>query len=216
MLSQSFGMTEVFSVSFTPPAKAREQIGSAGHPLMHVKVQIGDEHGLELPRNRVGEIQVRGPGVTPGYWHDPEATRAAFTADGWFRTGDAGRMTEDGVIYVVDRLKDMYISGGENVYPAEVENTIDSLDAVSQCAVIGVPDARWGEVGLALVVPRPGQRIDPERVLAHCREHLARYKVPRRVQIVESLPLSPQGKVLKKELHRIHVENGGQAPSQVA
>ena len=216
VLSQSFGMTEVFSVSFTPPEKAREQIGSAGHPLMHVKVQIGDEHGLELPRNRVGEIQVRGPGVTPGYWHDPEATKAAFTPDGWFRTGDAGRMTEDGVIYVVDRIKDMYISGGENVYPAEVESAIDALDEVSQCAVIGVPDAKWGEVGLALVVPRPGQHVDPDRVLAHCRERLARYKVPRRVRVVASLPLSPQGKILKKELHRIYVENGGHAPPQVA
>jgi len=216
VLSQSFGMTEVFSVSFTPPERAREQIGSAGHPLMHVKVQIGDEHGLELPRDRVGEIQVRGPGVTPGYWHDPEATKAAFTANGWFRTGDAGRMTQHGVIYVVDRLKDMYISGGENVYPAEVESAIDDLDEVSLCAVIGVPDARWGEVGLALVVPRSGRHIDPERILAHCRERLARYKVPRRVRIVESLPLSPQGKILKKELHRIYVENGGHAPPQVA
>jgi fatty-acyl-CoA synthase len=216
VLSQSFGMTEVFSVSFTPPGKAREQIGSAGYPLMHVKVQIGDEHGLELPRNRVGEIQVRGPGVTPGYWHDPESTKAAFTPDGWFRTGDAGRMTEDGVIYVVDRIKDMYISGGENVYPAEVESAIDALDEVSQCAVIGIPDAKWGEVGLALVVPRPGQHVDPEQVLAHCRERLARYKVPRRVRVVDSLPLSPQGKILKKELHRIYVENGGHAPPQVA
>jgi fatty-acyl-CoA synthase len=216
VLSQSFGMTEVFSVSFTPPERAREQIGSAGHPLMHVKVQIGDEHGLELPRDRVGEIQVRGPGVTPGYWHDPEATKAAFTPNGWFRTGDAGRMTEHGVIYVVDRIKDMYISGGENVYPAEVESAIDDLDEVSLCAVIGVPDARWGEVGLALVVPRSGRHIDPERILAHCRERLARYKVPRRVRIVESLPLSPQGKILKKELHRIYVENGGHAPPQVA
>jgi fatty-acyl-CoA synthase len=215
VLSQSFGMTEVFSVSFTPPEKAREQIGSAGHPLMHVKVQIGDEHGLELPRNRVGEIQVRGPGVTPGYWHDPEATKAAFTQDGWFRTGDAGRMTADGVIYVVDRIKDMYISGGENVYPAEVEDAINGLDDVSQCAVIGVPDPTWGEVGLALVVPRPGRQVDAERVINHCRERLARYKVPRRVRTVESLPLSPQGKVLKKELHRLYVENGGQTPSQV-
>jgi fatty-acyl-CoA synthase len=208
-------MTEAFSVSFTPPEKAREQIGSAGHPLMHVKVQIGDEHGLELPRNRIGEIQVRGPGVTPGYWHDPEATKAAFTADGWFRTGDAGRMTEHGVIYVVDRIKDMYISGGENVYPAEVEDAINGLDDVSQCAVIGVPDPTWGEVGLALVVPRPGRQVDAERVINHCRERLARYKVPRRVRTVESLPLSPQGKVLKKELHRLYVENGGQTPSQV-
>jgi len=216
VLSQSFGMTEAFSVSFTPPEKAREQIGSAGHPLMHVKVQIGDEHGLELPRNHVGEIQVRGPGVTPGYWHDPEATTAAFTANGWFRTGDAGRVTEQGIIFVVDRIKDMYISGGENVYPAEVEDVIDDLDAISQCAVIGVPDPKWGEVGLALVVLRPGQHLEPERILEHCRERLARYKVPRAVRIVPALPLSPQGKILKKELHRLYVESGGQQPSKVA
>jgi fatty-acyl-CoA synthase len=216
VLSQSFGMTEVFSVSFTPPEKAREQIGSAGHPLMHVKVQIGDEHGLELPRGCTGEIQVRGPGVTPGYWHDPEATRTAFTANGWFRTGDAGRMTADGIIYVVDRIKDMYISGGENVYPAEVEDVIDALEAVSQCAVIGVPDPKWGEVGLALVVARPGRQLDPDAVLAHCRERLARFKVPRSVRIVASLPLSPQGKVLKKELRRLYVEDGARASSKVA
>jgi fatty-acyl-CoA synthase len=216
VLSQSFGMTEAFSVSFTPPEKAREQIGSAGHPLMHVRVQIGDPAGLELPRGAVGEIQVRGPGVTPGYWHDPEATRAAFTANGWFRTGDAGRMTPEGTIYVVDRIKDMYISGGENIYPAEVENVIDSLDDVSRCAVIGVPDARWGEVGLALVVPRPGRALDPEQVIEHCRARLARYKVPRRARIVAELPLSPQGKVLKKELHRLYVENGVQTPPKVA
>jgi fatty-acyl-CoA synthase len=216
VLSQSFGLTEAFSVSFTPPEKAREQIGSAGHPLMHVSVQIGDEHGLELPRGRVGEIQVRGPGVTPGYWHDPEATLAAFTAHGWFRTGDAGRMTAAGTIYVVDRIKDMYISGGENVYPAEVEDAIDALDGVSQCAVIGVPDGRWGEVGLALVVPRPGRELDPGRVVEHCRSRLARYKVPSSVRIVTELPVSPQGKILKKELHRLYMENDGRAPSQVA
>jgi fatty-acyl-CoA synthase len=154
--------------------------------------------------------------VTPGYWHDPEATRAAFTANGWFRTGDAGRMTADGIIYVVDRIKDMYISGGENVYPSEVEDVIDALDAVSQCAVIGVPDPKWGEVGLALVVARPGRQLDPDVVLAHCRERLARFKVPRSVRVVASLPLSPQGKVLKKELRRLYVEDGARASSKVA
>ena len=151
-----------------------------------------------------------------GYWHDPEATAAAFTANGWFRTGDAGRMTAQGTIYVVDRIKDMFISGGENVYPAEIEDVIASLDEVGLCAVIGVPDARWGEVGLALVVPRPGRAFDEERILAVCRERLARYKVPRRVQAVASLPLSPQGKVLKKELRRRYLEAGGTPPSQAA
>ena len=216
VLSQSFGMTEAFSVSFTPPEKARQQIGSAGHPLMHVKVQIGDEQGLELGRNRVGEIQVRGPGVTPGYWHDQEATAAAFTPNGWFRTGDAGRMTDEGTIYVVDRIKDMYISGGENVFPAEIENAIDALEAVSRCAVIGVPDPRWGEVGLALVVARPGRRLDPEAVLEHCRQRLARYKVPRSVRVVEDLPVSAQGKVLKQELYKRYVGSDDRTSPKVA
>jgi len=216
VLSQSFGMTEVFSVSFTPPEKAREQIGSAGHPLMHVTVQIGDDHGRELPRGSVGEIQVRGPGVTPGYWHDPETTAAAFTSGGWFRTGDAGRMTTEGTIYVVDRIKDMFISGGENVYPAEIEDVVASLDDVGLCAVIGVPDERWGEVGLALVVPRPGRTVDAVQVTDFCRERLAKYKVPRRVDIVNALPLSPQGKVLKKELRRLYVEGGGARPPKIA
>ncbi len=216
VLSQSFGMTEVFSVSFTPPEKAREQIGSAGHPLMHVTVQIGDDHGRELPRGSVGEIQVRGPGVTPGYWHDPEATAAAFTRSGWFRTGDAGRMTSEGTIYVVDRIKDMFISGGENVYPAEIEDVVASLDDVGLCAVIGVPDERWGEVGLALVVPRAGRTVDAAQVADLCRERLAKYKVPRRVDVVDALPLSPQGKVLKKELRRLYLEGGGEKPPKIA
>jgi len=215
VLSQSFGMTEVFSVSFTPPEKAREQIGSAGHPLMHVTVQIADHRGHELPRGSVGEIQVRGPGVTPGYWHDPEATATAFTRSGWFRTGDAGRMTSDGTIYVVDRIKDMFISGGENVYPAEIEDVVASLDDVGLCAVIGVPDERWGEVGLALVVPRPGRTVDPEKVADLCRERLAKYKVPRQVEIIDALPLSPQGKVLKKDLRKRYVEGGGAKPSKI-
>jgi fatty-acyl-CoA synthase len=208
-LSQSFGMTEAFSVAYCPPEKAHEKIGSAGHALMHIDVRIGDEDGQELPRGSVGEIQVRGPGVTPGYWNDPDATAAAFTRDGWFRTGDAARMTADGTIYVVDRIKDMIISGGENIYPAEVENVIDSLPEVSHCAVIGVPDPRWGEVGVAMVQLRTGEVLDEEAVLAPCREQLAGYKVPRRVQFVERLPLGPAGKVMKKVLRRQYL---GEAP----
>jgi fatty-acyl-CoA synthase len=203
-LSQSYGMTEAFSVSFCPPEKSAEQIGSAGHALLHVAVRIGDADGRELPRGQVGEVQVRGPGVTPGYWNDPAATAEAFTADGWFRSGDAARMTPDGTIYIVDRIKDMYISGGENVYPAEVEDVIDSFDEVSQCAVIGVPDAKWGEIGVAFVQLRGGARLDADRVLARCRERLARYKVPTRVEFVAELPLSAQGKVSKHELRQCY------------
>jgi fatty-acyl-CoA synthase len=116
----------------------------------------------------------------------------------------------------VDRIKDMYVTGGENVYPAEVEDVIDALDEVSQCAVIGVPDPTWGEVGLALIVPRAGQHLDPERILEHCRTRLARYKVPRQVHVVARLPLSPQGKVLKKELRREYLPRTDQASSRVA
>jgi len=208
-LSQSFGMTEAFSVAYCPPEKAREKIGSAGHALMHIDVRIGDEDGRELPRGNVGEIQVRGPGVTPGYWNDADATAAAFTKDGWFRTGDAARMTGDGTLYVVDRIKDMIISGGENIYPAEIENVIDSLPGVSHCAVIGVPDPKWGEVGVALVQLRPGQSLDEEAVLARCREQLAGFKVPQQVRFVERLPLGPAGKVLKKVLRQEYLATHG-------
>jgi len=211
LLSQSFGMTEAFSVSFCPPERAREHSGSAGHALMHIAVQIGDADGNELPRDTIGEIHVRGPGVTPGYWKDPLATAAAFTPNGWFRTGDAARMTIDGTIYVIDRIKDMFISGGENVYPAEIENVIDSFDEVSQCSVIGVPDATWGEVGLALVLLGPGRSLRPEQILGRCRERLAKFKVPRYLEFVGALPLSPQGKVLKHELRRLY--QAGTAPA---
>ena len=203
-LSQSFGLTEAFSVAYCPPEKAHEKIGSAGHALMHVEVQIGDAEGRELPRGEVGEIQVRGPGVTPGYWNDPVATREAFTTQGWFRTGDAARMTEDGTLYIVDRIKDMLISGGENVYPAEIEDVIGSFEAVGHCAVIGVPDEKWGEVGLALVTLRKGHQLDAETILAQCRERLAAYKVPKELRFINDMPLSPQGKVLKTELRKRH------------
>jgi len=201
-LSQSFGMTEAFSVAYCPPEQAREKIGSAGHALMHVGVRIGDDDGNELPRGEVGEIQVCGPGVTPGYWNDAEATTAAFTHDGWLRTGDAARMTADGTIYVVDRIKDMIISGGENIYPAEVENVIDRFPEVRHCALIGVPDPKWGETGLALVILRDGQRLGEAELLERCRERLAGYKVPKHVRFVDRLPLTPAGKVMKNVLRK--------------
>jgi len=211
-LSQSFGLTEAFSVAYCPPEKAREKVGSAGHALMHIDVRIGDPEGRELPRGTVGEIQVRGPGVTPGYWNDPVATREAFTGDGWLKTGDAARMTEDGTIYVVDRIKDMIISGGENIYPAEIENVIDGFEEVSHCAVIGIPDDKWGEAGLALVRLRAGRRLEAEEVLDRCRQKLAGYKVPKHVRFVDELPLNPQGKVLKTELRRRYLR-ASDAPS---
>jgi len=203
-LSQSYGLTEAFSVSFCPPERAHEKLGSAGHALMHVEVRIGDPQGQEQPRGERGEIQVRGPGVTPGYWRNPQATAAAFTEDGWLRSGDVGLMTGDGTIFVIDRIKDMYISGGENVYPAEIEDVIDSFDEVSQSAVVGVADPRWGEVGSAFVQLREGQSLSEAQILQRCEERLARFKVPRYLCLVARLPLSPQGKVLKHELREMN------------
>jgi len=144
-------------------------------------------------------VLVRGPHVMLGYWKRPEETAAAFR-DGWLRTGDAARMDADGYITVVDRLKDMIISGGENVYSAEVENAICSLPGVAACAVIGIPSRQWGEAVHAVVVPQPGAKIDAEAVRAHCRGLIAGYKVPKSVELRDALPLSRVGKVLKSEL----------------
>jgi len=205
-LAQSYGLTECFSVTLTPPYRAREMLGSAGQAMMHVELQIGDDEGNELPPGEVGEIQLRGPGVTPGYWRDPELT-AASRVSGWFRTGDGARMDEDGTLFMVDRIKDMYISGGENVYPTEIENVIVKMPAVSMAGVIGVRDPKWGEVGMALVLPRKGRQVTAGEVLEQCRANLARYKIPKQVKIVSELPISPQGKLQKTELRRLYARS---------
>jgi fatty-acyl-CoA synthase len=149
---------------------------------------------------------VRGPGVTPGYWQRPDLTAAAHV-NGWFRTGDAGRMDPDRTMYVVDRVKDMYISGGENVYPAEVESLVSKVPGVAMVAIVGVPDETWGEVGKAFVVRVPGHPVDAEAILSACRAGLAAYKVPWSVAFVDALPISPQGKILKRVL-RTHAQPG--------
>jgi fatty-acyl-CoA synthase len=143
-----------------------------------------------------GEILVRGPHVMPGYWGLPQETESAFS-DGWLRTGDAARVDEDGYVTIVDRLKDLIISGGENVYPAEVEDALLAHPSVVECAVIGVPDSRWGEVGRAVVVAREGTRIDPHEVLASLSGRLATYKIPKSVVVVDALPRTASGKLLK-------------------
>jgi acyl-CoA synthetase (AMP-forming)/AMP-acid ligase II len=147
-----------------------------------------------------GEILLRGPNLMLGYYGDGEATRAAIDAEGWLHTGDVGRLDPDGYLTITDRLKDMYICGGFNVYPAEVEQVLARLDGVAESAVIGVADARLGEVGKAYVVSRPGQALDAGEVLAFCRERLANYKVPRQVVFRDGLPRNPAGKVLKRLL----------------
>jgi fatty-acyl-CoA synthase len=197
--SDGFGMSETgsnFAMPVLDEARLIEKAGSCGLPLMAVQTRIVDDHGADVARGEVGELWLRGPSVTPGYWNQPELTAAAFH-DGWFKTGDAALQDADGFFFLVDRKKDMYISGGENVYPAEVEAVLAELHDIAEAAVIGVPDERWGEVGRAHVVLRPGAELTAEAIIAHCRARLARFKTPHAVVLTEALPRTASGKVQK-------------------
>jgi HIP---CoA ligase len=159
-----------------------------------------DEAGAEVAAGTPGEIVVRGYNVMRGFIHDEDATAATIDADGWLHTGDIGVMDERGYVRITDRIKDMFIVGGFNAYPAEIENMMLAHPGISQVAVVGVPDTRMGEVGVAFVVPRPGAAIDDAELIAWCRDQMANYKVPRRVEVIDALPLNASGKVLKYEL----------------
>ena len=203
-----WGMTELAPIgSALPydlrvPAVAGARMRSCGHGILNCEVKIVDAEGRELPRGSVGELVIRGPNVMLGYWNKPAETAAALR-DGWLHTGDAAAMDEDGFITIVDRLKDMIISGGENIYSTEVENAIAAFPGVGEVAVIGIPDERWGEAVHAIVVPRADAKLDPEAVRAHCRTLIAGYKVPRSIEIrTTPLPLSGSGKVHKPTLRK--------------
>jgi len=172
----------------------------SGRAISDTEVRVVDDDGNEVPRMQPGEVVTRGYHVMQGYFEDPEATAAAIDADGWLHTGDIAVMDDRGYVRITDRKKDMFIVGGFNAYPAEIENLLMVNDAIAQVAVVGVPDDRMGEVGFAFVVPRPGVTVDPEELSAWAREHMANYKVPRFVEVVEALPLNASGKVLKYEL----------------
>ncbi len=199
-LQQAFGMTETSPLVLAlKPEDCTTKIGSAGLPAMHCDVRIIGEDGGDVTQGETGELWVRGPNVTPGYWNLPEATAEAIT-DGWLHTGDAARQDDDGFYYVVDRWKDMYISGGENVYPAEVESVIYQLPQVGEVSVIGIPDEKWVEVGRAIVVVKEGQTLTEAEVINHCRANLARFKVPQSAIFIDEIPHNATGKVLKREL----------------
>lgn len=200
-----YGMTETGpTLCLMDAGNVEAKIGSAGKPQLLSQIRIVDTGGRPLGSGLSGEIQVRGANVTPGYWNNPAATKAAFTADGWLRTGDVARLDEDGYVTVVDRIKDMFISGGENVYPAEVEHALLAHPEVLEAAVIGVADERWGEVGRAFVVPRTAKKPDAESLRTYCRERIAAYKVPKTIQIVAELPRTAAGKVQKHILRSRH------------
>jgi fatty-acyl-CoA synthase len=198
--ADAYGLTETVSGdTFLDRHSILTKLGSVGRPCLHLELDIWDEEGNPLPAGGRGEIVLRGPKVCKGYWHDAEATARAF-AGGWFHTGDIGVRDEDGYLFVVDRLKDMIVSGGENIAGSEVERVLYEHDAVLEAAVVGRPDARWGEVPVAFVVLRPGAGATADDLLAHCSAQLARFKVPREVTFLEALPRNPSGKVLKREL----------------
>lgn len=196
-----FGMTETGPTVFLmDEANAVNKIGSVGKAQSLTEVRLD---GVAPGQPGEGELQLRGPGITPGYFENAEATAKTFTDDGWLATGDIGRRDEDGYYFIVDRIKDMFISGGENVYPAEVERVLNAHPAVLEAAVIGVPDAKWGEVGAAFLLLRPGQTVDVETLRPWCRERLAGYKVPATVRIVEDFPRTAAGKVRKPDLREM-------------
>lgn len=183
--------------------RALAKAGSIGRPLFHMEVRIVDDENRDLAIGQTGELLIRGPNLMLEYWKRPEATAEAFTGD-WLHTGDLARMDEDGDLYIVERKKDMYISGGENVYPAEVENTIYELTQVAEAAVIGVKDKTWGEVGRAIVVLKPGKTLTEAEVLDFLKKRLAKYKIPKSVVFVGQLPRNAAGKVLKNQLREKH------------
>ncbi len=206
-LVQGFGMTETSPACiFLDPGDSLRKIGSTGKGLLHTEFRIVNDAGADCAADEVGELWVAGPHITPGYWNRPEATADAFEGR-WLKTGDAARIDDEGFVYIVDRWKDMYISGGENVYPAEIENVLYQLPEVAEAAIIGIPDDRWGEAGLAVLVMKPGATIDRVHVQEHCAAQLAKFKVPSDIAIIDELPRNATGKVLKRELRTQFVNN---------
>lgn len=203
-LWQVYGSTETTASGTTLPPAFLEgpnaKIRSCGRPYSGVEVRVVGPLGDTLPTGKVGEIVIRCAAVMKGYWNNPEATRAAFFEGGWLRTGDAGYFDPDGFLYIHDRIKDMIVSGAENVYPAEVENALFDHPAIADAAVIGVPDERWGEAVKAIIVLKPGRQATPDDIIGFARARIAGYKLPKSIDFVAALPRNPSGKILRREL----------------
>jgi fatty-acyl-CoA synthase len=200
--ADAYGLTETVSGdTFLDSANIRTKLGSVGRACLYLDLEIWDADGMSVPPGTAGEIVLRGPKVFKGYWRDPDATKVAFEG-GWFHTGDIGIKDEDGYVFIVDRLKDMIVSGGENIASSEIERVLYEHDAVTEVAVVGRPDDRWGEVPVAFVVTKPGAIASPDDLVEHCRGQLAKFKVPKAVILIDALPRNPSGKVLKRQLRR--------------
>jgi len=197
----AYGLTESNGGdTFVEPGREIEKIGSVGRPIPHLELAILDDAGRSVDSGVDAEICLRGPKITAGYWSDETKTAAAFHPGGWLRTGDVGHVDADGFLYLTDRMKDMIVSGGENIASSEVERVIYEMPEVLEAAVIGVPDPQWGEVPVAVIAARPGETVTLEALQAHCRRQLAGFKVPKRLALKDALPRNPSGKVLKRVL----------------
>ncbi|MFJ6088446.1 AMP-binding protein [Streptomyces sp. NPDC092369] len=208
LLQQAWGLTETAPFATHLPAeRTHDKAGSAGIPMPYTEVRVVDVlTNKPVEPGTQGEIVVRGPNVAAGYWNNAEATEAAYDAEGWFHSGDIGYFDDDGCLYVVDRLKDMIISGGENVYPAEVEHALATMPGVLDVAVVGVPDPQWGETVAAVITVAADSRITLDDVRDHAARHLARYKLPRRLKIVETMPRNGSGKLNKPVIRQVAAE----------
>lgn len=199
-IRQGYGLTEVGpNVYSLDQSDAIRKQGSIGTPNFFYEVKLVDNSGREVKQGETGELIIKGPTVTPGYWKNDKATRETIV-DGWFHTGDLMKQDEEGYFYVVDRIKNMYISGGENVYPAEVEHLISTMEEVQSVAIIGIPDEKWGETGKAFIVKKPNSKLTKKDVTGFCVERLAKYKVPKHIEFIENLPLNNAGKIDRKKL----------------
>ncbi len=209
--AQLYGLTETTgAITYLPPEDhgehAVERLKSCGKPMLGVELRVVDALGNDVPVGEVGEVVCRTPQVMLGYWNLPEATARAIR-NGWFHTGDAGYLDQDGYLYIYDRVKDMIVSGGENIYPAEVESALYGHPGIADVAVIGVPDDKWGEAVKAVVVGKPGAELSEADLIAFARERIAGYKVPRSIDFVDALPRNPAGKILKRELRKSYWAN---------
>jgi fatty-acyl-CoA synthase len=201
VLRQGYGLTEVGVNCFAmTDEEAWSKAGSIGRPLLYTEAKVVDESGQEVPPGEVGELWFRGPHVCAGYWNQPQASAGAIDKKGWFHTGDMAVRDADGFFSIAGRAKDMFISGGVNVYPAEIENQLLQHPALADAAVVGAPDPTWGEVGVAFVVAAEGEGVEAEELASFLAGRLARYKVPKRFVMVDELPRTPYGKVVKGEL----------------
>lgn len=205
LLQQAWGLTETAPfATHLPLERTLDKLGSAGIAMPHTEVRVVDVRtNRPVQSGETGEIVVRGPNVTPGYWQDPEATAAAFDADGWFHSGDVGYFDADGYLFIADRLKDMIISGGENIYPAEVEHVLTAMPGVGDVAVVGAPDDEWGEIVVAVVSPERRVVVTLEQIREYAANHLARYKLPRRLQVVDRIPRNASGKIDKRRVRQL-------------